>query len=240
MRYPRVRRSTASRARTLEERERLQRRAWRQSEVNCNADAAGSPAAQTIRTGRARWAGNRRVGRCLCSLLGFAWHSHHVKIRSKIRAAAALAQAKQRRDGAVSRPTPAAAGKSGAEVEAPAHGNNSGATPAQAAQKIQQQTGAPSVSAATVNNATASSVPFRTSLPPRRRCSLRPHPSCKHARSRLSAEQEASGAAETSPRERAERRGNDSGKNCGAASAGDSDMGEGAGHGRRGESGRAD
>jgi outer membrane biosynthesis protein TonB len=92
----------------------------------------------------------------LVTLLGFAWHSHRTKVRSNIRAAAAVAQAKK---DATARSSAPAAGNSSAEVEAPAHGNNSGATPAQAAQKIQQQTGVPVVSAANVNNATASSAP---------------------------------------------------------------------------------
>src|SRR5271170_5771210 len=71
--------------------------------------------------------------------LGLAWHSHHVATLRKNRAAAAIAQAKQNAM-AAEQSTPATpAGKSRAEVEAPAHGNNSGATPAQAAQKIQQQ-----------------------------------------------------------------------------------------------------
>jgi Flp pilus assembly protein TadG len=91
--------------------------------------------------------------------LGFGWHAHRVKIRSKNLAAAAVAQAKQ---AAAAQATPTTAGKSGAsaaDVEAPAHGNNSGATPAQAAQKIQQQTGAPNVNVAAANNASASAVP---------------------------------------------------------------------------------
>ena len=91
--------------------------------------------------------------------LGFAWHSHHVAMRGKNLAAAAVAQAKQNAQAAIPRPTPATAGKSGGEVEAPAHGNNSGATPAQAAQKIQLQTGAPNANISAANNATASSVP---------------------------------------------------------------------------------
>jgi len=85
--------------------------------------------------------------------LGFGWHSHRVKIRSKNLAAAAVARAKQ---AAVARSTSTTAGKTGAEVEAPAHGNNSGATPAQAAQKIQQQTGAPNATVSVANNASAS------------------------------------------------------------------------------------
>src|SRR5271154_4154998 len=73
--------------------------------------------------------------------LGFAWHSHHVAaMRSKKLAAAAVAQASQ---DSTAQATTATAGRSGAEIEAPAHGNNSGATPAQAAQKIRMQTGAP-------------------------------------------------------------------------------------------------
>jgi outer membrane biosynthesis protein TonB len=91
----------------------------------------------------------------LVALLGWAWRGHHAKVRSNVRAAAALAQAK--RDATAQ--SPATPTSSSTEVEAPAHGNNSGATPAQAAQKIQQQTGAPSVSAANVNNAAMSSVP---------------------------------------------------------------------------------
>jgi outer membrane biosynthesis protein TonB len=86
--------------------------------------------------------------------LGFGWHSHRVKTRSKILAAAAVAQAKQ---AAVARSRSTTAGKTGAEVEAPAHGNNSGATPAQAAQKIQQQSGAPNATVSVANNASASS-----------------------------------------------------------------------------------
>jgi Gram-negative bacterial TonB protein C-terminal len=90
----------------------------------------------------------------LVLFLGFAWHSHRVKVRGNKQAvAAALAQAK--RDAKAQ--SPATSGNSSGE--APARGNNSGATPAQAAQKIQQQTGAPGASAANVNNATASSVP---------------------------------------------------------------------------------
>src|SRR5271155_3634160 len=95
----------------------------------------------------------------LVTLLGFAWHSHRVKVRSNVRAAAALGQAKQDAKNATATPTKATAGNSSAEIEAPAHGNNSGATPAQAAQKIQQQTGAPGAAAANVNNATATSAP---------------------------------------------------------------------------------
>src|SRR5271163_965263 len=97
----------------------------------------------------------------LVTLLGFAWHSHRVKVRSNVRAAA-LGQAKQDAKNATASPTKATAGNSSAEIEAPAHGNNSGATPAQAAQKIQQQTGAPAASVAVGNNATASSVPSGT------------------------------------------------------------------------------
>ena len=93
----------------------------------------------------------------LVVLLGMAWHSHRVKVRGNQQAvAAALAQAK--RD-AKSSPTTAMAGNSNGEIEAPAHGNNSGATPAQAAQKIQQQTGASAASAANTNSATAYSAP---------------------------------------------------------------------------------
>ena len=94
--------------------------------------------------------------------LGFAWHSHHAAMLRKNRAAAAVVQAKQNAMAATAQSTPAtaAAGTSGAEVEAPAHGNNSGATPAQAAQKIQQQTGAPSANGVAVaNNVAASTAP---------------------------------------------------------------------------------
>jgi type II secretory pathway pseudopilin PulG len=92
----------------------------------------------------------------LVLFLGFAWHSHRVKTRSNKQAvAAALAQAKQDAR-AQSAATPSSS--SGA-VEAPAHGNNSGATPAQAAQKIQQQAAALGAGAANVSNATAASVP---------------------------------------------------------------------------------
>jgi hypothetical protein len=96
----------------------------------------------------------------LMLFLGFGWHSHRAKVRNNVRAAAALAQAKQ--DGRAQ--SPATPSSSSGEVEAPAHGNNSGATPAQAAQKIQQQTGAPGASAANVKNAIASSVP--SGVPP--------------------------------------------------------------------------
>jgi outer membrane biosynthesis protein TonB len=89
--------------------------------------------------------------------LGFAWHSHHAAMLRKNRAAAAVAQAKQNATAQATLAT-AAAGKSGAEMEAPAHGNNSGATPAQAAQKIQQQTGAQNTSLTVANNAGASTV----------------------------------------------------------------------------------
>jgi protein TonB len=90
--------------------------------------------------------------------LGFAWHSHHAATLRKNRAAAAVAQAKQNAMVATAQSTPAtaAADKSGAAMEAPAHGNNSGATPAQAAQKIQQQTGAPNATVALASNASAS------------------------------------------------------------------------------------
>jgi hypothetical protein len=94
--------------------------------------------------------------------LGFAWHSHHVATLSKNRAAAAIAQAKQNAMAAAQSTPATPAGKSGAEVEAPAHGNNSGATPAQAAQKIHQQTGVPVASVAAANNAVAASVPSGT------------------------------------------------------------------------------
>jgi periplasmic protein TonB len=90
----------------------------------------------------------------LVLLLGWGWHSHRAKVRNNVRAAAAVAQAKKD----ATAQSPATPNSSSGEPEAPAHGNNSGATPAQAAQKIQQQTAAPSVSAANVNNATASSV----------------------------------------------------------------------------------
>jgi hypothetical protein len=87
--------------------------------------------------------------------LGFAWHAHRNTVRSKARAAAAIAKANQN----AKTQTPMSAGNSGAEIEAPAHGNNSGATPAQAAQKIQSQVGTPNGSISATNNATASSVP---------------------------------------------------------------------------------
>jgi hypothetical protein len=87
--------------------------------------------------------------------LGFAWHSHHAAMLRKNRAAAAVAQAKQN---ATAQSTLTTAGKSSGEIEAPAHGNNSGATPAQAAQKIQQQTGAQNTSLTVANNASASTV----------------------------------------------------------------------------------
>jgi outer membrane biosynthesis protein TonB len=96
--------------------------------------------------------------------LGFAWHSHHAATLRKNRAAAAIAQAKQN---ATERSMPAtAAGESGAEVEAPAHGNNSGATPAQAAQKIQQQTSAPNAGVVVASNASASSAAVTPSVVP--------------------------------------------------------------------------
>jgi hypothetical protein len=90
--------------------------------------------------------------------LGFAWHAHRNTVRSKARAAAAIAQANQNAK-ALTPPAPRSAGNSGAEIEAPAHGNNSGATPAQAAQKIQLQVGASNANISAANNATASSVP---------------------------------------------------------------------------------
>jgi hypothetical protein len=90
--------------------------------------------------------------------LGFAWHAHRTTVRSRARAAAAIAQANQNAK-ALTQPTLTSAGNSGAEIEAPAHGNNSGATPAQAAQKIRSQVGAPDASISATNNATASSVP---------------------------------------------------------------------------------
>src|SRR5580692_11724001 len=95
----------------------------------------------------------------LVVLLGMGWHSHRAKVRSNKQAvAAALAQAKH--DAAAQ--SPATTGKPSGEIEAPAHGNNSGATPAQAAQKIQLQTGAPNANISAANNATASSVPPAT------------------------------------------------------------------------------
>jgi hypothetical protein len=78
--------------------------------------------------------------------LGFAWHAHRSAIRSKNRASAAVAQAKQNAQGATSPSTPATAGKSGG-------------TPTEAAQKIQQQAGAHNASVAVANSATTSSVP---------------------------------------------------------------------------------
>jgi len=93
--------------------------------------------------------------------LGFAWRSHHAATLRKNPAAAAVAQTKRNAAAATAQSAPApatvAAGKSGAGLEAPAHGNNSGATPAQAAQKIQQQTGASSVSVVAANNAVSAS-----------------------------------------------------------------------------------
>jgi hypothetical protein len=95
--------------------------------------------------------------------LGFAWHSHHAATLRKNRAAAAVAQARQN---ATAQSTPAtAAGRSAAEMEAPAHGNNSGATPAQAAQKIQQQTGTPH-GGVVANNASAPSAAVTPSVVP--------------------------------------------------------------------------
>src|ERR1700691_3621929 len=95
---------------------------------------------------------------------GFAWHSHHAATLRKNRAAAAVAQARQ---DATAQATPAtAAGRSAAEMEAPAHGNNSGATPAQAAQKIQQQTGAPNAGVVVANNASAPSAAVTPSVVP--------------------------------------------------------------------------
>jgi outer membrane biosynthesis protein TonB len=90
--------------------------------------------------------------------LGLAWHSHHAATLRKNRAAAAIAQTKKNAMVATapSMPATAAAGKSGVETEVPAHGNNSGATPAQAAQKIQQQTGTPGVGVVVANNVSAS------------------------------------------------------------------------------------
>jgi hypothetical protein len=96
--------------------------------------------------------------------LGFGWHSHHAATLRKNRAAAAVAQAKQ--DATEQSKSATAAGKSGAEMEAPAHGNNSGATPAQAAQKIQQQTAAPNAGVVVANNASASSAAVTPSIVP--------------------------------------------------------------------------
>src|SRR5271156_750720 len=96
----------------------------------------------------------------LMLFLGLAWHSHRATVRRNNQVVtAALAQAKHDATNATASRTAANAGNSSVEIEAPAHGNNSGATPAQAAQKIQQQTGAPGASVAVGNNATASSVP---------------------------------------------------------------------------------
>jgi Gram-negative bacterial TonB protein C-terminal len=99
----------------------------------------------------------------LVVLLGLAWHSHRATVRRNKQAVeTALAQAKHDATTATASRTAATAGNSSAKVEAPAHGNNSGATPAQAAQKNQQQTGASGAGAANVNNATASSAPLGT------------------------------------------------------------------------------
>ena len=95
--------------------------------------------------------------------LGFGWRAHRSAIRSKNRASAAVAQAKQNAQTATAQSTPGAAGKSGAGVETRADGNISGATPAQAAEKIRQQTGAQNTSAVVANNAAAATAPAAAS-----------------------------------------------------------------------------
>jgi protein TonB len=137
--------------------------------------------------------------------LGFAWHSHHAATLRKNRAAAALAHAKQNAIPATAQSAPApataAAGKSGAEMEAPAHGNNSGATPAQAAQKIQQQTGASSASAVAANNVPASGATSGTSS---RTPSAVPSAETSYA-PKLEAHETVAGAAEQENPEQAKR-----------------------------------
>jgi hypothetical protein len=127
--------------------------------------------------------------------LGFAWHAHRSAIRRKNQASAATAQAKQNAQAATAQSTAAATGKSGGETEAPAHGNNSGATPAQAAQKIQQQTGAPEASVATAGNAAASGVPSATPS------------TARSASPKLEARESAAGADHETPDQTRHRRG---------------------------------
>jgi hypothetical protein len=114
----------------------------------------------------------------LVATLGFVWHAkHRAAIRNKNQAAAAVAQAKQNAvNAAPSSPTPASAVATGAPATANMTSTNSGAgtatntanagtisgnssaTPAQAAQKIQQQTGAPNAGVAIANNSTAPAI----------------------------------------------------------------------------------
>jgi len=117
----------------------------------------------------------------LVAIVGFAWHAKHsATAHSSNRAPATAAQPKQAAQavaqavaqpgtaqpvpapaavGAANAPATVNAGNNGAETEAPAHGNNSGATPAQAAQKIQQQTAATAPAAAVAKNDGPSVVP---------------------------------------------------------------------------------
>jgi hypothetical protein len=135
--------------------------------------------------------------------LGFAWHSHHAATLRKNRAAAAVAQSKQNAMPTTAQSTPAtaAAGKSAAEMEAPAHGNNSGATPAQAAQKIQQQTGASGASVVAANNVSVSAA---TSGASSSRPSVAP-PSETYYAPKLEAHETKAGAAEQETPEQANR-----------------------------------
>ena len=176
--------------------------------------------------------------------LGFAWHSHHAATLRKNRAAAAVAQTK-RNAGELRRrslpPTPVAtvaAGKSGAGLEAPAHGNNSGATPAQAAQKIQQQTGASSVSVVAANNAVSAS--GATSGTSSSTPSVVPSAEASYA-PKLEARQSGSGAEQEDPAQTKRHRANRRETVIPARQilknyASDSALGEGVGHGWRGES----
>lgn len=111
----------------------------------------------------------------IVATLGFVWHAkHRGAIHTRNQAAAAVAQAKQNAvNAAPSSPTPASAVATGAPgtanvtstnsgagtvtntANAGTNSGNSSAAPAQAAQKIQQQTGAPNGGVAIANNSTA-------------------------------------------------------------------------------------
>jgi hypothetical protein len=97
----------------------------------------------------------------LVAVVGFAWHAKHgATAHSNNRASGTAAQPKPAAPAPGASPSTATnAGSAAAETEAPAHGNNSGATPAQAAQKIQQQTAATAPGAAVTKNDGPSVVP---------------------------------------------------------------------------------
>jgi hypothetical protein len=81
--------------------------------------------------------------------LGYAWHAHRASVHSKVGAFAASVPTKQNATSAKAQSS-----------AAPAAAGNSGATPAQAAQKIQQQTGAANASVAAASEATAANAPL--------------------------------------------------------------------------------